>query len=251
MAEALVGRGRSWTAIARAIEAGDLDKAERLLDGLGEPLAEGDRIASTQAWLGTERQGRRSRFASELKEGCAREGVELRVITKDPLELRLSPLGLLVDFDADHADLVFGRERLARCPARAEAVLAARREALATLEGKGWDPKAFFSALQLAWRRLGEGWVELSEILPELALALQSKRFRQDPTARNFDPYPRVQLIYDLWRLRRDRQLSQGGRRLSLGPATGGSTRDKRRVFWLEDAAGNGQYHLTLRFVAE
>ncbi|MCK6504647.1 hypothetical protein L6R53_14785 [Myxococcota bacterium] len=88
-------------------------------------------------------------------------------------------------------------------------------------------------------------------MLPQLALELQDDRFRREPSAAHFRPYSRARLCWDLWRLRRDRCLAVDGWRLSLGPATGSSTRDKKRVFWLEDDQGRGQYYLTLRFVRE
>ncbi len=214
-------------------------------------------LAAVDTWLEEEAATRRSRLARQLRDRCAQEGIELEVITRDPLELRLPPLGVQVDVDADRADLVFGRHRLARVTADADAVMAARQEVLAELDAHGWDPAAFHRALRTAWSRTagsrapGEGYKELLDIFPQLVLALQSARFLDDPTARNLRPYSKAAFCYDLWRLRRDRSLLVDGWRLSLGSATGGSTRDKKRVFWLEDDQGRGQYFLTLRFVAD
>ena len=201
--------------------------------------------------LQAERAARGPTLAAALKRACESEGIGLAVLTRSPLELRLPPLGVQVDLDADRADVVFGRQRLARVGARADEILAARREALAELEGKDWDPAAFLGLVFEAWRGLSPrgDWVELSQVLPRLAWLRQGPAFHREPNARNFAPWSRAGFCYDLHRLRRDRCLSHEGWRLSLGPATGGSTRDKKRVFWLEDADGRGQYHLTLRFV--
>ena len=131
-------------------------------------------------------------------------------------------------------------------------VLLANKETLVMAGRFFMEAVRLHGALLQAWQLLsGTDWVELSDLLPHLALGLQDERFRRDPVARNFRPYPRARLAWDLWRLRRERALSVDGWRLSLGPATGGSTRDKRRVYWLEDDQGRGQYYLTLRFTRD
>ena len=221
-----------------------LDKAG--LDGLQ------DLPARVDAWLRDEEAGRRPRLARGLRDACAAAGLELVVLTREPLELRLPPLGVSVDVEADRATITFGQQVLQTCGARADDILAARQRALQAIESGPWDPAAFLTALRTAWQRLGpDDWRELVDVLPQLALELQDERFRRDPVAANFRPYGRARLAWDLWRLRRDRTLAQDGWRLSLGPATGSSTRDKRRVMWLEDDQGRGQYYLTLRFVRE
>ena len=208
-----------------------------------------DLVGRVDDWLTHEQATRRSRLARALRDLCRDAGLELVVITRDPLELRIAPVGLRVDVDRDRVDVVFGQQVLQTCAAQADAVMHARQQVLDDLDGGPWDPAAFHAALRAAWQQLsGETWVELADLLPQLALALQDDRFRRDPCARNFRPYPRARLAWDLWRLRRDRVLSVDGWRLTLGPATGGSTRDKKRVFWLEDDQGRGQYYLTLRF---
>lgn len=211
-------------------------------------------VAPVADWLREEKTGRRERLSSELRAGCERAGVELLVVTRDPLELRLPPLGVRVDLEAGEAEITFAREVLATTDTTAEGILRARATALASLEAAPWDAAAFHAALRRAWSRctLGSGdWAELADVLPELAFLRQGKAFRQDPSPKRFEPYPKAQLAYDLWRLRRDRALSQDGWRLSVAPATGASTRDKVRVYWLEDDRGAGQFHLTLRFTRE
>ena len=207
---------------------------------------------SLAAWVEHERVTRGARLRSDLRAACETRGFPLTVLSRDPLELYLAPVTVSIDVSKDRADVSFGRIRLSRCRADGAAIVAAREEAVRQLEGESWDPEAFFDQLRRAWSRAGRGdWAELVDVLPELALIKQSAAFRKDPTAKRFQPYPRVQFAYDLWRLRRDRCLGANGWRLTLGSATGGSTRDKTRVLWLEDGRGGGQYHLTLRFVRE
>lgn len=211
-------------------------------------------LAEVPAWLTEERTGRRERLALALRAGCERAGIELAVLTRDPIELRLPPLGVSIDVEANRAAVTFGRQDLAVAEADADAILRARADALATLEATPWEPATFHARLRRAWTRAAStpgDWAEIAEVLPELVFLSQSRAFRADPSAKRFEPYSRAQLCYDLWRLRRDRALTQDGWRLTVAPATGASTKDKSRVFWLEDERGQGQWHLTLRFVRE
>jgi len=209
-------------------------------------------LARIDAWLADEEATRRPRLAQQIRDVCAAAGVDLVVLTKNPLELRLAPLGVKVDIDRDRSLITFGGQRLAECGANAQQILSARQDALKLLEVGTWDAANFHRVLRKAWTQAGgDGWQELTDVLPLVALGLQDLRFKRDPSASTFHSYGRARLAWDLWRLRRDRMLTVDGWRLTLGPATGSSTKDKKRVFWLEDDRGQGQYYLTLRFVRD
>jgi hypothetical protein len=249
-------RAGALGALAKAVGRGaaaPIARAVTRLQGVAVPATD-PAIEATSAWLAEQERERRQRLSGDLRSACEAARIELLVLQRAPLELRLPPVSVLVDYDADRASVCFAGERLAESEVQAAAILSAREQAVRRLEGHGWEPGGFLRLLLQAWRRAAgpeNGWVELVDVLPELALLQQPRAFRRDPSGRNFKPYPRVQLAYDLWRLRRDRTLAVDGWRLSLGPATGDSTRDKSRVLRLEDAHGQGQYHLTLRFVTE
>lgn len=240
--EALAKAGGTPEAVGRALQA--LEKAGDL------PL---DRLkAQVGAWVTHEAETRGERLSRQLRQQAAAVGLELVVVTRDPLELRLAPLGVTVDLARNKAVLQFGKNEVESCGAQAAEILQAHQRAIRSLERRPWDPMAWSRALRSAWSRSGgDGWKELGDVLPALAFELQDERFRRDPSPKTFQAYGRAELAYDLWRLRRDRQLTVDGWRLTLGPATGGSTRDKRLVHWLEDEHGRGQYFLTLRFVKE
>jgi len=241
-------------ALAKALDPPQPARLERALAALGKAgSAEVGAVESAcRDWLIAEKDGRARRLSTELRDACAAAQIELSVLTRDPLELRLPPVSVRVDADADKAEVTFGRQVLVTCGAQAAAIIDARRKAMAMLEAGEWRAAAFHAQLLQAWKRVGgDGWAELTDVHAELAWLRQPARFRLEPVASNLAPYPRALFLYDLWRLRRDRCLSVGGWRLGLGPATGGSVRDKKRVMWVEDDHGQGQWHLTLRFVLE
>ncbi len=209
--------------------------------------------AGIGAWVTEEKASRRERLSGALRTACEAESVELLVLSKDPLELRLPPLSARIDIEANKAEILFSQQVLETSTADGPAILAARRRALQTLDGDPWDSAAFHGLLHKAWMRAAPtgGWAELIDVLPEVVFLRQPKAFRLDPDPKRFVPYSRARFAYDLWRLRRDRALTRDGWRLSIAPATGSSTKDKKLVYWLEDDRGQGQYHLTLRFVRE
>jgi hypothetical protein len=203
-------------------------------------------------WLSAEKATRLSRLESGLRRYCEERGLLLSTVTKEPLELRIAPLAVTIDVGANKGTIRFGGEPITPCQANADSVMAAYDIAYNELEGKSWDPKTFFNQLRKAWLQAGgKDSVELVQVLPLVALARQSDKFRREPITKHFRPYSRAQFAYDLYRLMRDKTLSCDGYRLSLGTATGDSTRDKKRVFFIENDRGRGQYHLTLRFVRD
>jgi hypothetical protein len=109
---------------------------------------------------------------------------------------------------------------------------------------------AYRSLLARAGREFGER-VDVVDLLPEVALAVQGEKFRGDPRRGSFADYPRAQFAWDLAALVRSGLLAAGGLRLEIGPATMGTTAHKRRVLWLEAGPGGGQYCLSLRFVPD
>lgn len=224
-----------------------------LLATLDQPLPDTSGLREALGnWVEEERSGARERLGKGLRALCEERKTELQVLSKDPLEIRLAPFSVRIDLEKGSAILCFSREELEDAPPTPEGIFMAHQAALGRLERDPWEPAVFHAQLRRAWMRMGTpDWVEITEVLAELTVLRQPKAWRYDPTPRNFEPYPRVQFLYDILRLRRDRALNQDGWRLGLGPATGNSAKDKKRVFWIEDERGNGQYYLSLRFVKE
>jgi hypothetical protein len=211
-------------------------------------------LGGTRAFLDGARDRIRKRLGPELQAACKAAGLSLRVISKEePIEVRVAPFSVVVDFDKGRAELRFAKNKISDCPARADAILEARSKALERLE-KDFDPQKFFDRCHRAWTAAravggerGER-VEILEFLPYLALEMQGSKFRVDPIGQHWADYGRVRFAYDVLRLRRERMLTRGGLRLNLGVATGTTASEKKRVIYFEDEEGNGEYKLTVFF---
>lgn len=190
-----------------------------------------------------------------LKEVCEREGLEFRVVSKEePVEVRIPPLSVSLDFAAGKANLGFARSPLATCELSPERILKTYEAVLKELN-RAFEPQEFFASCRRAYQLAlvdaaghdGDR-VELVRLLPFLAMLRQSAGFRRNPTRDAFRAYGRAHLAYDILRLRRQGGLVQEGLRLNLGVATGISASQKGRAIYFEDAHGNGEFKLTLYF---
>ena len=209
-------------------------------------------LASFQQTAG---QRRRKELGRELKAACEGAGLPLRVISReDPIELRIPPLAVVLDFDKGVADIRFARQSLGQCGATVADILDAHRKAMAALE-TAFEPQRFFEDCLTAYhmslvalgRKRGER-VELNDFIASLALRMQSKKFHEEPSAHNYRGYTRAQLAYDVLRLRKAGALTQAGKRINFGVATGTTASKKSRVLYMEDGDGKGEYKLTVYF---
>lgn len=195
-------------------------------------------------------------FGRALREAAEAAGVPFAPLTSEPPEYRLDPFTVAPDFKKGVAEVRYARLAVAEVELAPRAVLEARQKMQDALEGRDFDPEAWFDRLLTAYRRvlngrpLGER-VPLVDLLPEVAFLAQSERFRRDPSRDHYQPYGRVRLAWDLARLRKRGGLRRHGLRVSLGSATLGTTKNKDEVLYLEDEGGRGQYYLTLWFTPE
>jgi hypothetical protein len=248
--------------LTRAAAYEDLKKLRATVERVEERLpAEVRREAGLEELLGRVRgwvdeagERRRRRLGKELQAACADVGLDLRVVSREsPVEVRIPPFAVVLDFEKGQAVLKFARLEVARAPAEAAAILAAHAKARRDLE-TGFDPQRFFTRCHRAWRaaRAAKGdsgeRIEILDCLPYLAVEMQSPRFRVEPTGENFRGYGRARFAWDVLRLRQARMLTQDGLRMNLGVATGATASQKKRVLYFEDEDGNGEYKLTLFF---
>ncbi len=193
-------------------------------------------------------------FGRDLKEAAEKADIAFRVETSEPPSFRLTPLTVEPNFKKGESELLYARLPVGKTSLDPADILAARQKYVTSLEG-GASPEDFLEKLYLAYRKACAGAgkrpgerVDLAELLPDLALALQPKKFLANPTKDNYTPYGRVRLAYDLARLKREGLFEYQGKRLSLGTATIGTTRQKDKVLYLEGPGGKGQYYLSIAF---
>lgn len=249
---------KHWRELSELIHKADLVKAQKLLtqiqSGTAPDLPGSEAALAVKSWCEQEERQRPLRFGRALREAAEAAGVGFQQLGATPPTLRLEPLTVELDFKKGQAEISYARLELATVPLDCEQILRERTRLLASLESSDFEPADFLGRVYEAYRRTlsnqGLKWgerVDLVEILPELAFLQQSERFRKDPVREAFKPYGKVRFAYDLARLRRARQLEHQGARLTLGTATLGSTRQKDRVLFLEEA-GQGQYYLSIAF---
>jgi hypothetical protein len=212
-------------------------------------------LAGVREYVAGAEERIRRQLGVELKEACAREGLGFRVVSReDPVEVRIPPFLLRLDFRRGQGDLLFAREVVATARPDAEAILAAHATARRQLE-REFEPERFFdeclaayqATLAVLGRSMGER-VELLDFLPYVAVGKQSKRFCASPAKESFVSYGKARFAYDVLRLRRAGVLSQNGLRLNFGVATGTTATQKARVVYMEDENGDGEYKLTVFF---
>ena len=251
-------QGKLWRELSDLIQKADLVKAHKLLGQLqsahAPELPRPEAAAAVKSWCEAEERGRPLKFGRILREAAEAAGVGFQQLGASPPTVRLDPFTVELDFKKGEAEISYSRLELATVPLDAEQILREHGRLLASLESADFEPADYLKSVFEAYRRTlsGQGakWgerVDLVDLLPELAFLRQSERFRKDPTRETFKPYGKVRFAYDLARLRKARQLEHQGARLTLGTATLGSTRQKDRVLFLEEA-GQGQFYLSIAF---
>lgn len=201
------------------------------------------------------RERMRTQLSGELKDACRELDIELRVISREePIEVRIPPFAVRIYREQGRAEVLFAKQVIEECPAQAKAIMAARANALQRM-GHGFEPESFFQACMRAWRAalaagdaVGSKRVEIVDFLPYLAVQVQDRKFRVEPSVGNYRGYSRARFAYDVDRLRSTGGLRQDGWKMSLGVATGTTASQKNRVIYFEDGAGNGEYKLTVNF---
>lgn len=190
-----------------------------------------------------------------MKKACAEQGLEFRVVSKEePIEVRIPPLSVLFDFKKSRAVLQYARDPVDQCKLDVEDIMKTHEKAVGALT-LGFNPDDFFEKCRQAYSRvirldgLNPGdRVEILRFLPELAFLMQPNKFQENPIRKNYRPYSRARFAYDIYRLRQAGGLVRDGLRINFGVATGITATKKRRVIYMEDPFGAGEYKLTVFF---
>jgi hypothetical protein len=152
-------------------------------------------------------------------------------------EWRLGELTVVVG--PDRAELRYAREPVGFAPPTAEAIGAAVERARQRLAARSRSPDQLLPALVGAYAAV----LARRGARPGDRVPLVELRDQLDGT--------RAQFAWDLARLRRERRLVIGGRRLDLGVATGHAAAQRSRVVWIENDGGGGSYFQSFRLIAQ
>ncbi|MCB9883063.1 MAG: hypothetical protein H6832_17050 [Planctomycetes bacterium] len=268
MTEALQRRAHELATALRDY-AKELDKRRKALEALSDPAVWNERgtreraykaLASDtmppalEAFVDELGQGirdfvheRRQTFVDRFFDVAKERSLTLTEMGQQPPVFDAGGVQVEIDFDKEEAHLSYGREPLCKTALEPVHILDARKQETERLEASWPGADVMFDAFASAYRaRLGREnkpageRVFLVDLLPELQLEASLRGLRgviEDKAA----------LAYCLDRLAREGALEREGQRIELGTATGGSTKDKKRVVFLRHGLGGGQYYLTAR----
>jgi hypothetical protein len=153
-------------------------------------------------------------------------------------EWRLGELTVVVG--AARAELRYAREPVGSCRPTPDAIIEAVQRVRARLVARSRGPDELLPALVAAYAAvLDERGARAGDRVPLVAL--------RDQLA----GYTRAQFAWDVARLRRERRLAVGGRRLDLGVATGHATARRSSVVWIENESGTGSYYQSFRLIPQ
>jgi hypothetical protein len=172
-------------------------------------------------------------LGAELLRCLAGTQVVPRLVSERPQEWRLGALTVVVG--RDRARLRYAREMVATAAPRAGEIAGAWRRALERLQARSLAPDDLWPKLTAAYAKIRGSRDRVP--LVEVRAALPG--------------YTRAQFAWDLARLRRERRLAVGDRRIDLGIATGHATARKSRVVWIEDDAGGGAFYESFRLITQ
>ncbi|HEY0481934.1 MAG TPA: hypothetical protein VGD37_30660 [Kofleriaceae bacterium] len=151
---------------------------------------------------------------------------------------------LTVVIGATRAELRYAREPVGTSRPVPEAIVEAARRARDRLAARSRAPDELLPALAAAYaavlRRRGARPGDRVPIV-EVRDALRAARAGTT----------RAQFAWDLARLRRERRLVVGGRRIDLGVAAGHAAARRSQVVWIEADGGGGSYFQSFRLIAQ
>ncbi|AWV90557.1 hypothetical protein [Bradymonas sediminis] len=239
-----------WLDIAQSLEGYALGVPE--LDAQREAL-----LKQIDSGMQKLRLKTRMTFFAELEKRAAESNIKLQKLSDTPYVAYADPMTLEVDFDLGCTRVLYGHELICEVELDARKLLDARENALKEIKKQALDSEEFFNALHASYRTVlaAEGLpygerVDLVDVLMPMSMMRLSRANWRKKGVDALQPFTRHQLAWQLSQLRRDAMLEHDGKRLDIGAATGGSTRDKRNVLYIPIGSGNGQYYRSIRFTA-
>lgn len=236
-----------------------LDLSHGLQDyALGAPELDQKRVAllaEVNRGMQKLRVKTRMAFFMELERLAAEREITLQKVSESPYVCFADPMTLEVNFDKGFTRVLYGHELIEQVELDAKKLLDARAGALKEIKQQALDSTQFFQCLYASYRAvlaaegLGNGErVDLVDVLLPMSMMRLGRPSWRKKGVDGLQPFTRYQLAWQLSQLRRDALLEHDGKRLDLGAATGGSTRDKKNVLYIPMGAANGQYYGSIRF---
>lgn len=198
----------------------------------------------------------RMAFLTKLNMLADAQKISVEKLSESPLVLYVAPLTFEIDFEQGGVDLLFGHECIdSDLPIDANALIEAHATHAGALTDDSLASEAFFDLLYDAYQTVlarthgdPHSRVDLVDVLVPLAMLRADDKALRKKGLDALQPFSRALLAWQLAQLRRDGLLERNGRRLDLGAATGGSTRNKKDVLYIPVGPKNGQYYGSLRF---
>ncbi|HEU4730201.1 MAG TPA: hypothetical protein VFT22_20030 [Kofleriaceae bacterium] len=179
--------------------------------------------------------------SAERKRGPTTDRLEVvpRLVSAGPPTVwRVGELTVMIG--AERAELRYAREPVGWSRPTREAVVEAVRRARARLAARSRGADELLPALAVAYAKvLGRRGGRAGERVPLVEVRDE------------LEGYTRAQFAWDIARLRRERRLAVGGRRVDLGVAAGHAASKRSRVVWIENEGGGGSYFQSFRLIAQ
>jgi hypothetical protein len=190
-----------------------------------------------------------------LRAAVGMAGVPRLIAAGPPAEWRLGELTVVIG--AKRAEVRYAREPVGSSRPTPDAIVEAVQRARERLAARSREPDELLPALAAAYAavlardcgRTGDR-VPLVELRGELTERLRAS-MRGVGSTDGDAGYTRAQFAWDLARLRRERRLVVGGRRIDLGVAAGHQAERRARVVWIENDGGGGSYFQSFRLIRE
>lgn len=142
-----------------------------------------------------------------------------------------------IDFINGKADILFGPEKITRCPISPEEIIKRLKRLDEELKKNSIPEEELLKRLFYSWRRasslLKSERILLTTILTELTILLQKRQFYENPLRRNYTEYPRYRFAYDIYRLQKKGVRKSEGKELQLIASTFDATRKKIDHLWI------------------
>lgn len=177
------------------------------------------------------------RAGTRLPRPAGADAVPRLITPGPPPEWRFGELTAVIG--PRRAELRYAREPVGSSPPAPEAIVAAVRRAADRLAARSRPPDELLPALAAAYATV----LKQHSARPGDRVPLVELRDELGGT--------RAQFAWDLARLRRERRLVVGGRRIDLGVATGHAAARRSQVVWIESDGGGGCFFQSFRLIAQ